>query len=89
MSKEKKYTIQICTGTLCHVMGGAELPGLGEYLPESLKPKVHIKGMVCAKYCKETSMKPPFVLINGDLIKEASREKIISYLQNCEKNDTF
>jgi len=89
MTEEKIYKVQICTGTLCHVMGGAELPALEEYLPKSLKSKVKVKGMVCANYCTETKLKPPFVLINGELMSEASIEKIVHYIQNCEENDTF
>lgn len=89
MCKEQKYKIQICTGTLCHVMGGAELPSLADYLPRNLKSKVHMQGMVCANYCKESGMKPPFVLINGELMQEAGIEKIINYLQKCEGNDTY
>lgn len=89
MTEEKNYKVQICTGTLCHVMGGAELPGLEDHLPEEIKSKVMIKGMICANYCTETNQKPPFVLINGELMSEASIDKIIRYIQNCEKNDTF
>ena len=29
----EKLTVQICTGTLCYIMGGSELQLLGEYLP--------------------------------------------------------
>ena len=83
------YIVQVCTGTLCHVMGGAELPALEEHLPQSLKSKVKIKGMVCANYCTKTNLKPPFVLINKELMSEASIGKIVHYIQNCEKNDTF
>lgn len=88
MSERKIYTVQICTGTLCHLMGGAELPDLADYLSNSLKTKIIIKGMVCANYCKNAGMKPPFVMINEELIQEASIEKIILFLQNCERNDT-
>lgn len=89
MSKEQNYMVQICTGTLCHLMGGAEIPALQDYLPNNLKSKVFIKGMVCANYCKNTDLKPPFVLINGDLMPEASIDKIIQFLQNIEKDDTY
>lgn len=87
MIKDKTYKVQICTGTLCHVMGGAELPDLEYHLPKDLKSKVIMKGMVCANYCTETGMKPPFVLINNELMQEASVDKIIQFIQNCEKND--
>ncbi|MFO7938202.1 MAG: hypothetical protein R6U66_00470 [Bacteroidales bacterium] len=88
MESKKLYEIQICTGTLCHVMGGAELPGLASYLPPALKKKVKLKGMVCGNYCKEPNRKPPFVLVNNQLIEAASVEKIIMHLQKCEENDS-
>jgi len=84
MTEEIKYKVKICTGTLCHVMGGAELPALEDHLPENLKSKVIVKGMVCENYCNETDLKPPFVLINEELMQEASIEKIIQFIQNCE-----
>jgi len=87
MESTNKYIVKICTGTLCHVMGGAELPGLEGHLPVSLKDKVTLKGMVCAQYCKEKNRKPPFVLVNDHLIEGATIDKIIDYLQNCETND--
>ena len=84
MSNEKMYNVKICTGTLCHVMGGAELPALIDFLPNSLQSKVKVTGMVCANYCKNPENKPPFVLINNELIQEASIEKIIKHIQKSE-----
>jgi len=88
MESKKIYEVKICTGTLCHVMGGAELPALESYLPPNLKKKVALKGMVCGNYCKEPNRKPPFVLVNDQLIEAATIEKIILYMQKCEDNDT-
>jgi len=88
MNSNHIYQVRICTGTLCHVMGGAVLPELELYLPEQLKSKVEIKGMTCADYCKQEDHKPPYVMVNDHLIESASIEKIIAYIKNCEDHDS-
>ncbi len=89
MENKSKYIIKICTGTLCHVMGGAELLSINEYLTSELREKVKLKGMVCSNYCKDTDQKPPFVAINDTLISEATIEKMIDFLETNERNDTL
>ncbi len=86
--QKKKYEVVICSGTLCHVLGGSELPALGNYLPEEWKDMVEIKGSPCINHCKDKSMKPPFVEINGCLIQEASITKLINHLKTCIENDS-
>jgi len=83
----KKIQITICTGTLCHVLGGAELPSLGQHLPDNIKEKVEIKGSPCVNHCKNTEMKPPFVEINGEVIEQASINKILEHLEKLLAND--
>lgn len=84
----KKYKVVICTGTLCHVLGGAELPSLGQKLPDAWKDLVEIKGSPCMKHCKDVDMQPPFVEINGELMQEASVSKILEYLKKCIAHDS-
>ena len=86
--QKKKYEVVICSGTLCHVLGGSELPALGKYLPEEWKDIVEINGSSCMNHCKDTSMKPPFVEIDGYVIQEASIQKIIDHLKTCIENDS-
>jgi NADH:ubiquinone oxidoreductase subunit E len=85
---EKKYEVCVCTGTLCHVLGGAELPSLGHHLPESWKKMVTVKGSPCMKHCKEKQMQPPFVEVNGVLIEQASIAKVLDYLEKCMAYDS-
>ena len=88
MNSNHIYQVRICTGTLCHVMGGAVLPELELYLPNQLKQKVQIKGMTCADYCKHEDRKPPYVMVDDHLIESASMEKVIAYIKNCEDHDS-
>ncbi len=88
MSADKIITIKICTGTLCHVMGGSNLPELAIYLPDSIRSSVEIKGMVCGQFCKDSTKKPPFVTIDDVLMEQASIEKIINHIEKALCNDT-
>ncbi len=87
MMKEnsKKIQISICTGTLCHVMGGSNLPGLKSMLPEHIAEKVEIRGSICMDACKDKSKKPPFVKIDDVLMEAATVEKIIAILEEKTK----
>ena len=76
-----KHRITICTGTACYVLGGAELLLLEDYLPAGIKKDVEITGVPCLGYCQTgASMKPPFVLIDGEVMSEASVQKIVGRL---------
>lgn len=87
MLPQKKYHVKICTGTLCHVMGGADLPELEHFLPEKLKNIVKVSGMMCSRFCKDESRTPPFVLINDVLLEGATIQKIIQFIENDTNND--
>ena len=78
----EKIEIKICTGTLCHVMGGADLPEFALELRNKYQSKIHISGSTCMNYCKDSKLTPPFVEINGHLIEQADREKISAYLES-------
>jgi len=73
-----KITVQICTGTSCYVLGGASLLDLEKNLSEDLKKKVEIKGATCFGFCKDKKYgKPPFVLVENELVSEADLHKVI------------
>lgn len=67
---------------MCYIMGGATLHSIKESLPPQLKNKVSIEGIPCLGYCNEpdTEDQHPCVLINGNVVKNASNPKIISQL---------
>lgn len=83
----KKIKVSICTGTACYVMGASELLLLGEMLPEDLKDKVEIEGVTCLDKCKGAGSgksKPPYVLVDGELIESATVQSVIAKIE--EKN---
>ncbi len=82
-----KIKITICTGTLCHVLGGSELPAIIEYLPEKIRPFVEVIGSTCINHCKDDELKPPFAEINGELIGSATIEKLVTKILNLFPDD--
>ncbi|MCM1321329.1 MAG: NAD(P)H-dependent oxidoreductase subunit E [Bacteroides sp.] len=74
----KKIKVSICTGTACFVMGASEIMLLDEWLPENLKEIVEIEGLTCLEKCRNPECgKAPFVLINGELMPQASYLTVI------------
>lgn len=79
----KKIKVSICTGTACYVMGASELLLLEEKLPAELKDSVIIEGVNCLDKCKNPKNgKSPFVLVDGELISNASLETIIEKISD-------
>jgi len=83
----KKHSVNICTGTTCFVMGGSELMLLEEQLPDDLKAVTEIKGSPCigicklADYGKAQSDHAPFVQIDGEVVDQASIQKVVDHLR--------
>ena len=82
-----KYKVQICCGTMCYIMGGAELHLLNDSLPTELKNKVNIEGITCIGNCNHDEKLHPCVLINNMPVNNASTHKIIKHLLTLEEND--
>ena len=77
-----KISVRICTGTLCYVMGGAELQLLDEQLPPELSDRVDIKGSPCLDCCNRGDSRAPFVMVDDVLIGEATISKIIETIKS-------
>ncbi len=86
---EKKIEVKICTGTLCYVMGGADLQLLDEHLPEELVDRVVIKGSPCLEHCnnKDTNAKAPYVEINGKVMSDATVIKVVNAIKEIAENE--
>ena len=91
MSVMEKIRVQICTGTTCFVMGGADLLLLEEVVIERwaiygvtrevFNQRVDLTGLPCSDECRQADKKPPFALINEILISEATIEILIEQLE--------
>lgn len=77
-----KIMVSICTGTACFVMGASEIMLLEEQLPVELKDKVLVEGLTCLDKCKNPDCgKAPFVLINGEVVPEATVAVVIERIR--------
>jgi NADH:ubiquinone oxidoreductase subunit E len=79
-----KVVVEICMGTTCYVMGGAQLAGIAERLPEEWKDRVTVKGMRCVGACQQAGVygRAPFVRVNDTLIAEADEGKVMSAIRD-------
>ncbi len=84
----KKIEVKICTGTLCYVMGGAELQLLEEYLPEELADRVEISGTPCLVCCnRPDGKKAPFVWVDGQVLSQATVPAVIAAIRDVLTTD--
>lgn len=73
--------VRICRGTVCHVMGGSDLPLISDVIPNELKDQIEIEGFACLDFCNnDKDLKPPFVKVNDILISEASVSKVLEVI---------
>ncbi len=83
---ENKLSVKVCTGTLCYVMGGAELQLLESYLPAEIAARVDIKGAPCLDCCNRTDAgKAPFVQVGDRIVAEASLFKVAEVIKEMLK----
>ena len=76
---KEKVKVKLCVGTACHLMGAADLVTIEEFFDDYLKANVEVSWVACMDYCREESKgKPPFVLINEELMSEATLDKVLT-----------
>jgi NADH:ubiquinone oxidoreductase subunit E len=84
----KKIVVEICIGTNCYVMGGAELLELEDELGPEIASHVEIKGKPCFGVCsQQSSRKPPMIRINGEEMSEATLQKVTEAIKLMLKED--
>lgn len=76
-----KIKIEICCGTTCYLLGGADLLHLEAKLPDEWKDLVDISAVPCLSSCTTDNLGgAPFVRIDGTIIPRASVESICECL---------
>jgi len=79
--------IKIGVGTYSYIMGGSELIDIEDHLPEEIKKYVSVEGAIYIDGCeKESGKTPPFASINGIIMENASKKKIINEINNILRN---
>lgn len=80
---KNKMVVRICTGTLCYVMGGAQLQLLDEHLDPETLSRLDIKGSPCLGYCNSgDSLSAPYVEIDGVRVGSATLESVIEIIKS-------
>ena len=82
-----KIKVRICAGTTCYLMGGMQLQSLEDHLDPEAKSIVDIDGARCLGLCKgENYGKAPFVMINEEVVSEATLPIIIERIHSLISN---
>ena len=79
----EKVSVKICAGTACFVMGAPQIQSLEFSAPEDLADKIEVTEVRCMNHCTRGKgyNKGPFVEVNGELIEEATLEKVIAKIR--------
>lgn len=80
-----RIDLRICMGTMCYVMGGAELKDAIDSLPEEVRKHVHITYSPCLGHCT-AGQEPPFIELNGKIITGVSKDNLIRIVKEEVKN---
>lgn len=79
----EKISVKVCLGTTCYVMGGNNLQGLKDIIPQKFGDKVEVAGSPCLGLCSinwEYS-KAPYVKVDDEVVSEATVEKVIEVIE--------
>ncbi len=76
----KKVDLKICVGTMCYVMGGAELKDYVENLPEEALQHLNVSFSPCLG-CYNKKETPPYIEFNGQLISGVSKQSLKQILK--------
>jgi iron-hydrogenase subunit alpha len=83
----KKITVEICTGTTCHVMGSEAIIGIHDMLSERHKDSVEVKATSCLGLCRERQAgQAPFVKVNERVVPEANLLKVTQMINEIGGN---
>lgn len=86
----KKVKIEICVGTTCFVMGASAIQTLEFETPEDLIGKIEIIEARCMEYCKDHKdghRQGPFVKINGEVMADATHDKVLNRVREIIKRE--
>ncbi len=75
----KKISVEMCIGTTCFVKDSANMQELNKIIPQKYGDKVEIIASNCLGLCSINwqNSKAPYVKVNGEVISEATVEKIL------------
>ena len=83
----EKINVKICVGTMCCVMGGAELRDVIESLPQNILEHLNVSYSPCLG-CGKGEQAPPFIEVNGKRIAGVSKNCYMTILR-CSRSVSY
>lgn len=80
-----KIDLKICMGTMCYVMGGAELRALVEMLPEDISRHLSVSYSPCLGTC-DMGGTPPYIELNGRVVPGVGRTNMLQIIKEALKD---
>lgn len=81
----EKIQLKLCAGTMCYVMGGAQLMEIEDLLSPEEKEHIEIALSPCLQKCNGKE-NPPFAELNGKIIAGASKEILLRIIKEEIRN---
>lgn len=81
----EKITVKLCAGTMCYVMGGAQLMEISDLLSEEEKQYVDIICSPCLQKCNGQGT-TPYIKLNGKTIAGTSKDTLLRIIKEEIKN---
>ena len=81
----EKIKVKLCAGTMCYVMGGAQLMEINDLLSDEEKSFVEISLSPCLQRCNGEE-RPPFAEINGKPLQGVNKETLLQIIKEEIKN---
>lgn len=82
----EKIKLKLCAGTMCYVMGGAQLMEISDLLSDEEKQYVDISLSPCLQQCNDGKGTPPFIELNGKILEGVSKEILLRIIKEEIKN---
>lgn len=77
--------LKICMGTMCYVMGGAELCETVESLPDEIRSLLEVSYSPCLGKCNEKG-EPPYIVLNGRTVARVSKAGLVQIIKEELRN---
>ena len=78
-------SVEICSGTACYIMGGANLLTVADELRVDELKKVEISASTCMDECNECADECPYAKVNGELIPKANMTVLVEKIREAVK----
>ncbi len=82
---KRKIHLQVCSGTACFIMGGSDLLTVYEYLSPEERDMVSLAAVPCFEHCRNEELRPPFIVIDGELFDRMNMDRMLLLLREKMK----